>query len=560
MATAAVLLWRREPPERYVILAAGFLISALASVPYLVTHPVIRDTLWRYERQQAPDASASAIARGLFNPDRFVTAASTYLTFWNPRFLFVDGPRSRWPIGAFVLAVAGLSVAAVLRAVRRPDVTILLLLAAVVTSPILATSVGEPGEIRRAGVMIPAVVLLAIAGLDYLDRPDSDRSARIAGVAVWGTIILVAAAFHDQLMHGQALVRAATVSLVVSGLAVLLDGDPRGSGFPRGLLPAIAIVCALNAVYIAANYAIPVGIALLVAIGAAAMMNPQRSLPSYATTVIVAAITADFLFVYVDYAQIHRVGAVPATAIIFGLRAIFGSIAVVAAMTVAAAKMRHVEGGLTRRRLVLVAAAGIVAAQLLYFGIDVFTDHRLRVVQCAFVLTVVVGVAALVRRYGPARVRVADIATAGLVGLTALQFAGFYADYFTGFRVRGSGERDGNERIAFEAAIAETRDRSVPAIYLGWPDALANLYWRFYAIKHHREDLLPRTIPALDFDRNRIRTLPPGSIVITRPSQVVDATIDAMAAAGEVGDRELLLAPDGTRAFWILHVADAHAS
>ena len=96
--------------------------------------------------------------------------------------------------------------------------------------------------------------------------------------------------------------------------------------------------------------------------------------------------------------------------------------------------------------------------------------------------------------------------------------------------------------------------RTIPAIYLGWPAPLTPLYWRFYAIKHQREDLLAHTVPALEFSRDRIRALPEGSVVVTRPSGQIDLQIDAMLAAGELARRDAVHAADGTPAFWLLHV------
>jgi hypothetical protein len=107
-------------------------------------------------------------------------------------------------------------------------------------------------------------------------------------------------------------------------------------------------------------------------------------------------------------------------------------------------------------------------------------------------------------------------------------------------------------RPAFDALLSKARDHAPPAIYLGWPYALGELYWRFYLIEQHREDLLARTVPDLDFKPERISALPRGSLVITTPSPAVDAQVDAMAARGELAHRDLLRDVDGSPTFWIL--------
>jgi hypothetical protein len=100
--------------------------------------------------------------------------------------------------------------------------------------------------------------------------------------------------------------------------------------------------------------------------------------------------------------------------------------------------------------------------------------------------------------------------------------------------------------------LSKVHEDSSQAIYLGWPYALGELYWRFYLIEQHREDLLARTVPDLDFKPDRIRALPRGSLVITTPSPAVDAQIDEMTARGDVAHRDLLRDVDGTPTFWIL--------
>ncbi len=105
--------------------------------------------------------------------------------------------------------------------------------------------------------------------------------------------------------------------------------------------------------------------------------------------------------------------------------------------------------------------------------------------------------------------------------------------------------------------IERASGRQRPAIYLGniGPYGFGDLYWTFYALKHHREDLLARTIADGGFEVGRIRALPDTSLVVTGPSPQIDQAIEAMMAAGQLRERTLVTAPDGTSRFWILETA-----
>ena len=81
---------------------------------------------------------------------------------------------------------------------------------------------------------------------------------------------------------------------------------------------------------------------------------------------------------------------------------------------------------------------------------------------------------------------------AGLLVLMPLQFGFFCFDYFHAYRLRSAAWFDRNMRGAVEAIIAQAGTGDERHIYL--PDNIQFLdwYWRFYTIKHHREDLLER--------------------------------------------------------------------
>jgi len=276
-----------------------------------------------------------------------------------------------------------------------------------------------------------------------------------------------------------------------------------------------------------------------------------------ATAVLLALVTGQFMYLYVDYGTIGRVGPIPASALVMALRLLFASLALAAVMIVARLLARpSTSAGRAARYSFdsLWLAVFMVGAQLAYYAVDAFTDYRLRAVHVAIVVTATVALAILMRGHGDRRAAFGRIAMAGLFGLVLIQFAAFHRDYFGEFQARGSADVEGNMRGAFESAIERTRRQQVPAIYLGkiGPYYYGELFWKFYLIKHHREDLLHRTVADMEFKPERVRTLPPGSLVITSPTRQIDQQIDELAARGVVSGRELLKAPDGAPIFWIL--------
>ena len=583
--TAVVLFQRREPLRAYAFLAGGFLLPVAIGALYVAAHPaVVTDTLWRYQRNQSRAADGLSLAQSLFL-DRVAKVGSVYASFWQPRVLFISGPRSVWVAGQFVLPVAGLLVAGGLRLLRRPDTPTLLLLAGLLIAPLPASFVGEPEVIRRAAGVMPFAVLLAVAGLEYIWTAEPARQRRIAFVAVWATVIGLAAMYYTDLPHAQAVVRAATVPLAIAGLAVLFGDVP----FERVSVTRIAIVSAvtiaiMHVVYFVSNQATPIGVALLIAVSAMTLLDRppgfvREPLPAVA---VLALVIGHFMFNYVDYAQLGRIGFLPASAAILAARMIVSLLATAVAITIvrlarpsafaeATAERRSAKRGgwstssgraepqNARGEPVEPRATGLlgwvavvlIAIQFAYFGIDYFVDFRWRALHAVVLIAAGVGLAVLIRGGERARVPLGPIAAAGLLTIAVVQFAPFHADYLTGFRARGN-TGPVSSRPAFQALIGRARDQSTPAIYLGWPYALGELYWRFYVLENQRPDLLARTIPDLDFKPDRIKALPRGSLVITTPSPVIDAAIDGMMARGEIKTRELLRDVDGTPTFWIL--------
>ena len=321
--TAVVLYRRHESLRAYALLAGGFLLPVTIGALYIAAHPaVVTDTLWRYQRNQSREAGGLSLAQSLIF-DRVAKIGSVYASFWQPRVLFISGPRSVWVAGQFVLPVAGLLVAGAMRLLRRPDTPTLLLLAGLLIAPLPATFVGEPEVIRRAAGVMPFAVLLAVVGLEYVWTAEPVRMRRIAFVAVWTSVIGLAAMFYQDLPHAQAVIRAATVPLAITGLAALFGDVPfERLSVSRMAIVSVAAIAIMHAVYVVSNQATPVGVALLVAVSAMTLLDrpPGFVREPLVAVAVLALVIGHFMFNYVDYAQLGRIAFVPASVVILAAR------------------------------------------------------------------------------------------------------------------------------------------------------------------------------------------------------------------------------------------------
>src|SRR5204862_7236412 len=134
----------------------------------------------------------------------------------------------------------------------------------------------------------------------------------------------------------------------------------------------------------------------------------------------------------------------------------------------------------------------------------------LRLPVAVAAVTGVVGVALLARRHVAHRLQLGPIATVAACVLAAAHFTAYLSSFHSS-RFDGDAERFA-ARIAFERAIDLSDSGSVPAIHLVDLGPFGEQYWKFYALKHRRADLLART--ATDSRSDRLRDLPAGAIAI----------------------------------------------
>jgi hypothetical protein len=283
-------------------------------------------------------------------------------------------------------------------------------------------------SIRRALDLVPFAAAIAVFGLDHVWTARTNLVRQIAFVAFWGVVLALAIANHDHVPRGQAFVRAATVPLAVAGLGMVFERRV----FERLVLKyflgaAVAALPAIQAAYFVGGASI-VELALggVFAFGlfltrATAAQGRTRQL---AIVVLLALVASEFTFQYVDFPA-HRVGVVPASAIVLSLRVMAAALVLVGS-TAAAIVARRVEDRLSGRTVTAIALVVVACVQVAYFYIDLFTDPRIRFIHVAVVVVSTAGVAALSNTGATSVMRVGELTAVGLLGLVCLQFAYSY--------------------------------------------------------------------------------------------------------------------------------------
>ncbi len=89
----------------------------------------------------------------------------------------------------------------------------------------------------------------------------------------------------------------------------------------------------------------------------------------------------------------------------------------------------------------------------------------------------------------PQRVWLISAAAAALLIVGIVQWRGFLVDYFGDYRVRSAPLFQGNVESAIQEIMAREPAGSRATVYVAKG---LDMWWKFYAIKHHRKDLLDR--------------------------------------------------------------------
>ena len=202
------------------------------------------------------------------------------------------------------------------------------------------------------------------------------------------------------------------------------------------------------------------------------------------------------------------------------------------------------------RRAVLATGVAVAGLAVAYTGAFVLLRGRL---PGSLPWFVVAAIMCLALGWLAPRFRLGQLVVLGLVAVMPLQFATFYRDYMTNYRLRTLSVFSGNIRGAAEEAIRQADTGTAP-IYLGriGPYGKGGSYWPFFLLKYGRSDLAARTLDVGTFEADRVLQLPPGSVIVNNAGEgETDAAIDRLVAAGQVS-RTPVREPDGAAAFWVL--------
>ena len=248
----------------------------------------------------------------------------------------------------------------------------------------------------------------------------------------------------------------------------------------------------------------PLAGALLIALGVFAAIGPARSPMTLLLLAgfLVGPLPAAFLD---DPGAIRRaMGMLPFGALLAGLGA--GQLARIS--RVPYLKVAGYLAGLAA------AVAGVGYLAWIYFGQARVSPTGLKVAAASIVL---IGIAALADR-----MRHGMVLTIGVAAAIAMQFAVFQVEYHGEYRLRSAVWLNGNLRGAMLRLIEEHDRRPGSKIYFAtfrngkgdWDLKNRYLppYWRFYLVKHDRQELVAETMFLSQIDD--IRTIPAGSVVL----------------------------------------------
>ena len=96
------------------------------------------------------------------------------------------------------------------------------------------------------------------------------------------------------------------------------------------------------------------------------------------------------------------------------------------------------------------------------------------------------------------------LAAVALLVMLPMQFRAFYLDYMGDYRVRSSTWFGGNIRDALVGVMQRARHTSATRVYVTNSIPFVDTYWRFYAIEHNREDLVPTFLDVKQFDARAV--------------------------------------------------------
>ena len=172
----------RRDAASLAIPAAAFGLPLVVAGAWLVANPsAYPDTLGRWAIHAAHLRSPIDLAKALVNWNTLGTRASLYWGFFDPSWLFFNGPPAPASplrgLAPFLFATGLALVAGVSQRLRGAwSPVTLLLLAGLAVAPLAASTFGEAHAVVNAMVVVPLVVVLAAGGVaGWVARDDSWR-------------------------------------------------------------------------------------------------------------------------------------------------------------------------------------------------------------------------------------------------------------------------------------------------------------------------------------------------------------------------------------------------
>lgn len=153
-------------------MAVGFAVPLAAGALWCVNHPaMMHDTFSRYAQVSARAPEAEPGVARLF--ERLEHAGIAYASLLDPWVLFVRGgpnvTTGTRRSGVFLASTGVFLLAGIYRLLKvEASPTRTLLLWTLLLAPLPAAVLGEPRAVQRAVVLVPAVALVAMAGVEWM--------------------------------------------------------------------------------------------------------------------------------------------------------------------------------------------------------------------------------------------------------------------------------------------------------------------------------------------------------------------------------------------------------
>jgi hypothetical protein len=261
LVTLVALAAEKRPLSAYATAALGFAVPAALYVPWVIAHPTaLLDVLGKYGIGPAAGLSVAQSARSFLTFHSIGDQISHLWAFFDPRFLFFDGPMelmySTRTVGVFLLPVAALLVAGLVGALREPAAGItVVLVGGMIVAPMPATLVNVTDAIYRALELLPFVILLAVWGVRMLWTLPSATPSRRALFGVGAAAAIVAIVYGAAVMARQGRVPGAAVPLFVLGAMIAAFAFvPYRLRVSQAIVAALVAAAAIQFAFFYADY------------------------------------------------------------------------------------------------------------------------------------------------------------------------------------------------------------------------------------------------------------------------------------------------------------------